>query len=230
MNAPLTPALTLFTALPLGERFHVHARAFSAPLEAVASRVPPGGRVADVGCGHGLLTALLALGDSRRDVHGVDPDPRKIEWALQGPGRLPNVKLEVGTVESLGEALPGHFDAVVVCDVLYLLPLERWPHFLRGARRLLRPGGRLLLKEAEGDGSWKHRKCLAQEVVMVKLLGRTKAGGALVLQPREAMEALLRQEGFTPRATVALGEGYSTPHILYVAEASAAQAAACPLP
>ena len=136
MNAPLAPALQLFASLPVGERFHVHARAFSAPLEAVAARVPPGGRVADVGCGHGLLSALLALGDSRRSVHGVDPDPRKIEWALQGPGRLPNVTLEVGTIESLAERRAGPFDAVVVCDVLYLLPLERWPDFLREARRL----------------------------------------------------------------------------------------------
>jgi len=216
----------LFSHLPLSERFHVHARAFSAPLEAVASRVPAGGRVADVGCGHGLLSALLALGDSRRIVHGVDPDPRKIEWARSGPGRLPNVRAEVGTVESLAEQHAGQFDAVVVSDVLYLLPVERWPGFLREARRLLRPGGRLLLKEAEGDLSWKHLKCLAQEVVMVKLLGRTKAGGALVLQPREAMRALLRQAGFTPRETVELGEGYSTPHILYVAEATAGDGAA----
>ncbi len=159
-------------------------------------------------------------------MHGVDPDPRKIEWAQAGPGRLPNVKVEVGTVESLAERLPGHFDTVVVCDVLYLLPAERWPGFLAEARRLLRPGGRLLLKEAEGDGSWKHYKCLAQEVVMVKLLGRTKAGGALVLQPRDAMEAMLRRAGFAPRETVELGAGYSTPHILYVAEATAEAAGA----
>jgi 2-polyprenyl-6-hydroxyphenyl methylase/3-demethylubiquinone-9 3-methyltransferase len=221
MNAPLSAALAVFSHLPPAERFHLHARASSAPLEAVAARVPAGGAVADVGCGHGLLTALLALSDSRRQVHGVDPDPRKIEWAQLGPGRLSNVRTEVGTVESLAERLPGHFDAVVVCDVLYLLPVERWSGFLREARRLLRPGGRLLLKEAEGDRSWKHLKCLAQEVVMVKLLGRTKAGGALVLQPREAMEAMLRQAGFTPRETVELGAGYTTPHILYVAEATA---------
>ena len=228
MNAPLSAALAVFSQLPPAERFHVHARAFSAPLEAVAARVPAGGTVADVGCGHGLLSALLALSDSRRTVHGVDPDPRKIEWAREGPGRLPNVRTEVGTVESLAEKLPGHFDAVVVCDVLYLLPVERWPGFLREARRLLRPGGRLLLKEAEGDRSWKHLKCLAQEVVMVRLLGRTKAGGALVLQPRDAVGALLRQAGFAPRETVELGAGYTTPHLLYVAEAVAEAAASAP--
>jgi 2-polyprenyl-3-methyl-5-hydroxy-6-metoxy-1,4-benzoquinol methylase len=228
MNAPISAALALFSRLPPAERFHVQARAFSAPLEAVAARVPSGGTVADVGCGHGLLSGLLALSDSRRTVQGVDPDPRKVEWARQGPGRLANVKVEVGTVETLAERLPGHFDAVVVSDVLYLLPVERWPGFLQEVRRLLRPGGRLLLKEAEGDGSWKHLKCLAQEVVMVKLLGRTKAGGALVLQSRGEVEALLRRAGFAPRETVALGAGYSTPHILYVAEAVAGAAASAP--
>ncbi len=220
MSELLDKTLALFSELPPAERFHVRARAFSAPLEAVARHMPRGGTVADVGCGHGLLSALLALGDPERTVHGVDPDPRKVMWASKGPGRLPNVHVEVGTVESLAAQRAGQFDAAVVCDVLYLLPRERWPEFLRTVRRLLRPGGRFLLKEAEGDGSWKHYKCLAQEWVMVKLLGRTKAGGGLVLEPRGNVEALLKESGFTVRETVQLDAGYTTPHILYVAEAT----------
>ncbi|WP_224243600.1 class I SAM-dependent methyltransferase [Hyalangium gracile] len=220
MSALVENAVSLFSKLPPAERFHVRARAFSAPLEAVAWRVPAGGTVADVGCGHGLLSALLALEDPTRTVHGVDPDSRKIMWASQGPGRLPKVHFEQGTVESLAERHPAEFDAAVVCDVLYLLPRERWPEFLRTVRRLLRPAGRFLLKEAEGDGSWKHYKCLAQEWVMVKMLGRTKAGGGLVLEPRGTVESLLREAGFTVRETVELDAGYTTPHILYVAEAS----------
>ncbi len=220
MSTLLDQTLALFSALPQAERFHVRARAFSAPLEAVVDRVPTGATVADVGCGHGLLSGLLALADPSRSVHGVDPDPRKVMWALQGPGRLPNVHTEVGTVESLAAQCPAQFDAAVVCDVLYLLPEERWLDFLRTVRGLLRTGGRFLLKEAEGDRSWKHYKCLAQEWVMVKLLGRTQAGGGLVLKSRSDMEALLRKAGFTVRETVELDAGYTTPHILYVAEAA----------
>jgi 2-polyprenyl-6-hydroxyphenyl methylase/3-demethylubiquinone-9 3-methyltransferase len=48
---------------------------------------------------------------------------------------------------------------------------------------------------------------------MVKLLGRTKAGGGTV-------ESLLRDAGFRMREVVELDKGYTTPHILYVAEAS----------
>jgi len=220
VSTVLDKAVGLFASLPRAERFHVRARAFSAPLEAVAAHVPGGAvTVADIGCGHGLLSALLALGDSARTVHGVDPDPRKVEWARRGLGALPNVSVEVGTVEDLASRRAGAFDAAVVCDVLYLLPEARWPAFLRTVRSLLRPGGRFLLKEAEGDRSWKHYKCLAQEVVMVRLLGRTKAGGGLVLKPRAEMEALLREAGFRVRRTVELDRGYTTPHILYDVEA-----------
>jgi 2-polyprenyl-6-hydroxyphenyl methylase/3-demethylubiquinone-9 3-methyltransferase len=221
LSSLIDKALNLFSELPPAERFHVRARAFSAPLEAVAWRVPQGGTIADVGCGHGLLSAILALEDPSRTVIGVDPDPRKVLWASQGPGRrLPQVLFEEGTAERLAEQRPGGFDAAVVCDVLYLLPRERWPEFLRTVRRLLRPGGRLLLKEAEGNHSWKHYKCLAQEWVMVKMLGRTKAGGGLVLEPRSAAQALLRDAGFKMLETVELDAGYTTPHILYVAEAA----------
>jgi 2-polyprenyl-6-hydroxyphenyl methylase/3-demethylubiquinone-9 3-methyltransferase len=54
---------------------------------------------------------------------------------------------------------------------------------------------------------------------MVSLLGRTKASGGMVLLPREEMSRRLEAAGFTVREVVELGRGYTTPHILYVAEA-----------
>ncbi|WP_426753891.1 class I SAM-dependent methyltransferase [Myxococcus sp. Y35] len=218
MSELLHQALLRYDGLPVAERFHVHARAFSAPLLALAARTP-GGRVADIGCGHGLLTALLALADPRRAVHGVDPDPRKVAWARRALAGQPNVRIAEGTVEeTLAREPPGGFDAAVVCDVLYLLPESKWPGFLSTVHGLLRPGGRLLLKEVEGDGSWKHRKALAQEWVMVSLLGRTKASGGMALKPRGSLTRYLEDAGFAVREVVDLGAGYTTPHVLYVAE------------
>ncbi|HYH96753.1 class I SAM-dependent methyltransferase [Hyalangium sp.] len=220
MSSLTETTLKLFSVLPPAERFHVRARALSAPLEAVAWRVPRGAVVAEVGCGHGLLSAMIATEDRSRTVYAVDPDPRKVKWAEEAAGGLPNVHFEVATVERLVAQRPGGFDAAVVSDVLYLLPREQWPEFLRSVRALLHLGGRFLLKEAEGNRSWKHYKCLAQEWVMVKLLGRTKAGGGLVLEPQDTVVALLQEAGFKLREVVELDKGYTTPHILYVAEAA----------
>jgi 2-polyprenyl-6-hydroxyphenyl methylase/3-demethylubiquinone-9 3-methyltransferase len=126
------------------------------------------------------------------------------------------VSFRVATVEQLGER--GELDAVVVADVLYLLPLEHWRSFLTAAHRLLKPRGRLLLKEAEADGSWRHRKTLLQEHLMVTLLGKTKTSGGLAFQPRHTLEAEVKAAGFTITSIDGLGARYTTPHVLVSAE------------
>jgi 2-polyprenyl-6-hydroxyphenyl methylase/3-demethylubiquinone-9 3-methyltransferase len=208
------PALDVFDELPLKERLFVRARLFSSPLADIADEMPSGA-IADIGCGHGLLTAMLALNRPDRRVLGVDPDRSKIDWANRGPGYLSNVELKVARIEDLLPAREKQFDAVAVNDVLYLLPVDQWAAFLGCAYRLLKPGGELFLKEAEGDRSWKHYKCLLQEVVMVNLVGKTKGSGALQLKPRDFTEALLAQVGFEPGTTVDLSAGFTTPHVLF---------------
>ncbi|MBF5042751.1 class I SAM-dependent methyltransferase [Aggregicoccus sp. 17bor-14] len=217
MNARLQQAVSLYRALPWRERFHVEARASSAPLASLVARTPAG-RVADVGCGHGLLSALLAQDSARRQVVGVDPDSRKIHWARQAAGALPNVSLREGRIEDLLPAEEGRFDAVVVADVLYLLPEEAARSFLAAAFRLLKPGGRLLLNEAEADGGWRALKWRAQEWVMVQALRRTQGSGALGLLPREEQVARLIAAGFRVEEVRSLARGYSSPHVLFNAQ------------
>ncbi|WP_026361515.1 class I SAM-dependent methyltransferase [Amycolatopsis nigrescens] len=209
-----------FQNLPLRERFHVIARASSAPLDAVAARVPSG-RIAEVGCGHGLLSAMIALRDPDTKVIGSDPDERKMTWANQGPGRLPNVEFYPGSAKELLDLHRGSFDAVVVSDVLYLFPFDRWPEFLEDLRQLLRPGGLLVLKEVEGDRSWRHRKAIVQEMVMTRALGLTKHTGVAVLLPRKEFGPILEKAGFDSMETYDLARGYTTPHILYTARRAA---------
>ena len=209
-------ALGTFSPLPLKERLFVRARLFSAPLAAVAARCPEGA-ILDVGCGHGAMIALLAAGNRGREVLGIDPDERKIAWARSGPGRLGNVSLRRATIDDLLPELENRFDAIVVADVLYLLPLDRWDRFAAACRRLLKPRGRLFLKEAEGNRSWKHFKCIAQEQLMVRLLGRTQSSGGLSLMPRRFTEDLLEENGLAVDEVVDLAKGYTTPHILFIA-------------
>jgi 2-polyprenyl-3-methyl-5-hydroxy-6-metoxy-1,4-benzoquinol methylase len=218
INRRQARALQVFSSLGLKERLFVRARIFSAPLASVADRCPDG-TILDVGCGHGALSALLAIDNPGRQIIGIDPDHRKVAWARSGPGSLPNVSVRRGTVEDLLPELERHFDAIVVADVLYLLPVERWSDFTAACRRLLKPGGLLLLKEAEADRSWKHFKCLAQEQVMVRLLGRTHSSGGLTLKPRQFTRELLSKQGFSVREVVDLSAGYTTPHVLFVASA-----------
>jgi 2-polyprenyl-3-methyl-5-hydroxy-6-metoxy-1,4-benzoquinol methylase len=211
------PSLTAFAQLPLAERLFVHARLFSAPLEHLAAKVK-GRRVADIGCGHGVLVSLLAVGFPEREVWGIDPDTRKIDWARRSIGTFANVTLEVGTVEDLARQQPHSFDTLCVADVLYLVPPAQWLGFLTACRTLLVPGGRLVLKEAENDGSWRAKKALLQEQVMVKVLGRTQGSGAVGFEPRETLMRALEKTGLSVVESLSLSRGYTTPHVLFVAE------------
>jgi 2-polyprenyl-6-hydroxyphenyl methylase/3-demethylubiquinone-9 3-methyltransferase len=214
----MTGPLDVFDALPLKERLFVRGRLASAPLHELAARAR-GMSLLDVGCGHGALVALLAFGRPEVRVVGIDPDARKIEWARRSVGRLENVELVACTVEELAAERPGAFDTVLVADVLYLLARPAWMPFLRAARALLGPHGRLVLKEAEDDGSWRTAKALWQERLMVNLLRRTRSSGAVGFAPRAVIAEALRCAQFTVEETVGLARGYSTPHVLFTATA-----------
>jgi 2-polyprenyl-3-methyl-5-hydroxy-6-metoxy-1,4-benzoquinol methylase len=210
------PGLKAFDALPLKERWFVRGRLASAPLEAMAARAR-GRALLDVGCGHGALVALLAEGHPERHILGIDPDERKIAWAVRSVGRSPNVELRACTIETLAAERPGGFDCVLVADVLYLLAPGSWVEFLEAARRLLRPGGLLVLKEAEDDGSWRVTKALWQERLMVWLLRRTHSSGAIGFAPRATLIDALTAAGFIVDEVASYSRGYSTPHILFTA-------------
>ena len=208
----------VFTPLPWRERAFVRARWSSAPLQGMADRAPDRGFLADVGCGHGVLSAALALGSPARRVLGVDPDERKIALARKALSSLPGVEVREGTAGSLLPQLQGAFDAVLVADVLYLLPFDRWPDFLHACLRLLRPGGLFLLKEAEADRrSWKYWKCVAQEAVMVRLVRKTRSSGGLGFRPRAELAGALASAGFAGTTVEDVSGGYSTPHVLLTA-------------
>lgn len=214
----MTSRLEVFDPLPLKERLFVRGRLASAPLHELAARAR-GDWLLDVGCGHGALVALLALGHPERHVVGIDPDARKIEWARRSVGRLDNVELVMCTIEALAAERPGAFDTLLVADVLYLLAQPAWAPFLRAAHVLLKPRGRLVLKEAEDDGSWRSTKALLQERLMVHLLRRTCSSGAVGFASRAVLAQALQRAHFSIEETVGLARGYSTPHVLFTATA-----------
>lgn len=122
-------------------------------------------RVADLGCGTGTLTLLLAA--EGYAVDGVDFSPEMIRLASEKP-----VVGEVTFTEADADhppLEPGAYEVVLCRHVLWAMPepaetLTRWIS-------LLAPGGRLLLVE----GSWSTGAGLtaAETVGLVESAGRT---------------------------------------------------------
>jgi arsenite methyltransferase len=120
-----------------------------AVLEALALR--PGERVLDIGSGPGYLACEMAqaVGAGGR-VHGIDASPSMLAIARRrscGPGAAP-VELAEGNAASL--PFPdASFDAAVSTQVYeYVADMEA---ALSEARRVLVPGGRLLVLDTDWD-------------------------------------------------------------------------------
>jgi 2-polyprenyl-3-methyl-5-hydroxy-6-metoxy-1,4-benzoquinol methylase len=209
-------SLKVFDALPAKERWFCRARLELAPLEAVATRAT-GKDILDVGCGHGVLAALLLHGHPERHVVGIDPDVRKIEWANESVGKNPSSEFRAVTIEALAAERPASFDCVIIADVLCLIARNTWAPFLAAAHRLLKPGGRLVLKDAENDGSWRAVKALWQERLMVHVLRRTVSTGGIGFATREELAGYVTRAGFVVDDIASYARGYTAPHVLLTA-------------
>ncbi|HEX6820328.1 MAG TPA: class I SAM-dependent methyltransferase [Ktedonobacterales bacterium] len=116
--------------------------------------LPPGSSVLDLGCGEGRHSLRLA---SRFGftVHGVDPVPRHIELAgealaeaaAQQPELSERVRFELGAAETI-PAADATYDLVWCRDVLvHVADLDQ---AYTSCRRVLRPGGRMLVYQMFG--------------------------------------------------------------------------------
>ncbi len=203
--------LHLYDDQPLGVRAFVRTRHLLCPLSEVERHVPRRGRVLDLGCGHGLFSALMAVSSPERSIVGMDPSYVKIDVASKLASKLPNVKFMEGTI---GDCSEGNLDAISIVDVLYLLPLAEKRRVLTRCLELLSPGGRLILKTNDTHPAWKYRWAWFQEVIMTTL-GLTMSGEGLHFIGCDQTSALLREVGFRDVQVFHLPSLLPYPHTLF---------------
>lgn len=103
------------------------------------------GPVADLGCGPGLITARLR--DLGLDVFGVDVSPAMVELARAA---YPELRFSSGSMDALALG-DGTLGGILSWYSLIHLPPHELPAYLVEFRRLLAPGGHLLLGFFESE-------------------------------------------------------------------------------
>jgi ubiquinone/menaquinone biosynthesis C-methylase UbiE len=151
-----------------------------AVLAAFAELVGAGGRVADLGCGPGRVTAHLAsLGLS---VHGLDLSESMLEIARRDH---PGLRFEQGSMLDLD--LPdGALAGVVSWYSTIHTPDDRLPGLFAEFARVLAPGGYLLVAFQVGDEPRTHDRPFGHPVTLDFLRRRP-----------ERIKALLSAAGLT---------------------------------
>jgi len=114
-------------------------------LEGVKARLEAGGRVADVGCGHGASTIIMAQAFPRSSFTGFDYHPASVEWARRAADKSgvgDRATFEVAAAKDY----PGNgYDLVTFFDCLHDMgdPVGAARH----VRESLAPGGVWMLVE-----------------------------------------------------------------------------------
>lgn len=171
-----------------------------------AALLPGGDTLVDLGCGQGLMLSLLlearldaqsgdrngsAAGAAARpgmiDVNanrlaphwpiyqrliGVELRPHVAQLASQA---LTDAGVEIVSQDAVETPLPP-CDAVILFDVLHLIPPEGQTRLLTAVRHVLRPGGIVLVRDADATAGWRFQ--------LVRAGNRLKAlAGGHVRQP-----------------------------------------------
>lgn len=140
-------------------------------------QLAPGMRVADVGCGPGMLTLPIARAvDAEGEVVALDMQPRMLELMTKRIDKagLRNVTpLLAGAGE--GKLPVSHFDRAVLATVLGEIPDRE--RALREIHDALKPGGYLVVAEVMGDPHYQFKQKVIDLAQRVGLRPGETTGG-----------------------------------------------------
>jgi SAM-dependent methyltransferase len=119
-----------------------------------------GGQVADVGCGTGQVTAYLR--DLGLDVFGIDLSPGMLDVARR---IRPGLRFVEGTMTDLDLSDGGLAGLSAYYSTIHV-PDDRLPDVFAEFRRVLVPGGHLMLAFQVGDGPQHRAEAFGHEVAL----------------------------------------------------------------
>lgn len=189
----------------------------------------PGSRAVDLGCGRGLLAALmLAADDMHRhgrwpsswraapvavQVHGIDRNAADIHCARLALGDAAHLmQADVRDVRL------GFADVVVVLDLLHYLPRSDQQRLLQNARAAMTRDGLLIVRVGDAAGGWRFR--VSSWIDRIVVYAREREWIDLHTRSLSDWTQLLMDSGFRLEPPRPMSEGTPFANALLLARAA----------
>jgi 2-polyprenyl-3-methyl-5-hydroxy-6-metoxy-1,4-benzoquinol methylase len=202
------PVISQYREPGLRARAYLRVRWLVCPFDRVLALVPDHGRLLDVGCGSGLWLTYLSQERPGLELHGIDPDARKLTLASKSSAAR-RLQLRQDSIEDVPAE---SFDVVTILDVLCLVPDEVKARMLGASFRALKSGGTIVVKDADTRPRWKYAPTALEELIAVHVLRMTV--GRPRFQSLEWLSRALEVAGFTDVETHRIDRGYMYPHVV----------------
>jgi 2-polyprenyl-3-methyl-5-hydroxy-6-metoxy-1,4-benzoquinol methylase len=155
--------------------------------------VPRTAHVLDLGCGYGIATHWLASFTDTRTFFGIDYDEDKIRVAQRTAPEGSRIKFVPGDLLTCDYPT---CDTVLLLDVLHYWKPAKQQLILAKARKALRPGGQMIVRDGVRAESAEHRRIHRWERFATHFgMNRTVEG--LHFLTLAEMETALKDAGFT---------------------------------
>ena len=133
--------------------------------------IPRTGTILDIGCGYGFISYLLYLTGENRIITGIDYDAEKIAIADNGYLNNPNVRFITANISEYSFEKQ---DAFLLSDILHYLPSEEQEKLLIRCMENLKPGGIIVIRDADTDQQKKHKGTRFTEFLSTRIIGFNK--------------------------------------------------------
>jgi len=190
---------SLYERSPPAHRHYVRAKLRFDPLTdelfALCREAGPWGVLVDAGCGRGQFSVLMAQWGGVQSVWGFDHDLTKVRVASEATSAIEGGAFRYVQGDLREAPIPPSVDTVLLLDVLHYLSLEDQGKILRRFSQVLRPGGRLVIRET-GHGLGKGARFAAFFERWGRRLGFNR-GEELAFRHSGELEEELRALGLT---------------------------------
>jgi len=193
---------------------HIFFRYLTIPIKEIEKYLPKQGRILDFGCGYGIFASLIHLSSRQREIVGIDIDHSKIDIANKANPDSKNVVFLNRSINAFKEEA---FDAVIIIDVLYLVPPEERKILLKTFYNILKDNGVLVIKTMDPRLKLKFLWNYFQEFISVKIIKITKANDRKLyfIKNMSHFKNMLRESMFYTEE-IKLDRGFLHPHILLI--------------